>query len=170
MSEPLQGEFRPEVQSRRSEAFTWGLAALVWTAGGFLLLRRLPVPTAVPFLAAFLTALAASLSLGNWSDRRACLRLGPDAVYFENGLRRVAFTWAEIERIQVFPSRWGQKVRVIGSNRQFEFRTLGEISLQGEVQGKMGFAAGEAILSHLLARAGLTAKVPLAGGYTYSRP
>jgi len=48
--------------------------------------------------------------------------------------------------LQVIPSAWGKKVRVIGENGHFDFRTLGEVRLQGEVKGRLGFEKAKRIL------------------------
>lgn len=42
---------------------------------------------------------------------------------------------------------------MIGPKAHFEFRTLGEVKVQGEVKGRLGFAEGEQIL-HTLVEAG----------------
>ncbi len=71
--------------------------------------------------------------------------------------------------MQVIPSAWGKKVRVIGKNGHFDFRTLGEVRLQGEVKGRLGFEKGEEILSQILAKANLKLAKDAENGEYYSR-
>jgi hypothetical protein len=116
---------------------------------------------------------ALSISLGNWMDRQTLLRLVSGGVEFTNGVRNTRMQWDEIRQVQVFPSRWGKKVRVIGEHAYFTFRTLGEVSVQGDIKGRMGFAAGETILAHILSSAQLKAVSRPGGmndgGYYYAR-
>lgn len=165
----LVGEFRPKLLSRRGEVTAWALTLLV--VGGWLVLRlsgqRL-IP-AVPFLAVFFFLAALSISLGNWMDRRTVIQLEPEGIAFTNGLRRVHMLWEEIREVQVFPSRWGNKVRVIGERAYFSFRTLGEVTVQGEVKGQMGFPDGNQILERLVKAGNLKhIKRSTAGSY-YAR-
>lgn len=115
-------------------------------------------PGSVPFLAIVLLLAALSISLGNWMDRRTRLELLPDGVHFKNGLRDVRLSWDEIRQVQVYPGRWGKRVSVIGPAAHFEFRTLGEVSVQGETKGRLGFTQGERILQRILEAADLVPK------------
>jgi hypothetical protein len=148
-------EFRPELLSRRGEFIAWGLAIAVSLTWLVLVLLNREFPGAVPFFAAFLVAVALSISLGNWMDRRTVLRLDQDEVTFDNGLRHARLPYTDIRQVQVFPSAWGKKVRVIGKQAHFDFRTLGEVKVQGEVKGRMGFPEGEQILKRILEMAQL---------------
>ena len=152
----LEGkELRPERLSRRGEMIAWGLALLVAAGWLVLVLSRQHVLPAVPILTGILALSGASISLGNWMDRRTSIRISAEGIHFTNGLRDASFRWREIRQAQVFPSTWGSKVSVIGPTGHFEFRTLGEVKVQGDVKGRMGFAQGEQILQHVLARANL---------------
>jgi hypothetical protein len=159
MIEPLASaarmEYRPELLSRRGEYIAWGTALLVIAAWLIMYLTRTPVFGGLRFLAILLALCGMAISLGNWMDRRTILRLEPDSVWFDNGLRQVSLHWSEIRQVQVYPSAWGKKVRVIGDKVHFDFRTLGEVILQGEVKGRMGFEKGEQILGNILKSAGL---------------
>jgi len=148
-------EYRPELLSRRGEVVAWSLAILLAAVWLFLRAGRQPFLPAVTFLLGFFLFSAASISLGNWMDRRTVLRVDDQAVAFENGLRRARIPWQDIQEVQVFPSSWGKKVQVIGPQAHFAFRTLGEVRLQGDLKGRMGFAQGEFILEYILARSGL---------------
>lgn len=162
----LHGEFRPVLLSRRGEMIGWGLALLLAAVWLFLNLTGREAPAALAFLTAFLFASAASISLGNWMDRRTVIRLEGDGVTFDNGLRHTRMQWQDIRQVQVLPSNWGRKVRVIGSQAYFAFRTLGEVKIQGETKGRMGFVEGEKILRQILKRAGLS-KVEQQGAVYY---
>jgi hypothetical protein len=78
-------------------------------------------------------------------------------------------SWDEIEQVQVFNSSWGKKVRVIGGEQHFDFRTLGELTVSGEVKSRMGFREGEKILSLILAKSGLRQVEQSGNSYYYAR-
>ena len=151
----LNFEYRPELLPRRGEMIAWGAALLALVAWALLLVLEIPVNFVFKLLAVFLLLSALAISLGNWTDRRTFIRLSADGVHFENGLRRAHLRWDEIRRVQVFPSAWGKKVHVLGEPAHFDFRTLGEVSLDGEIKGRMGFTDGELILQTILKKAAL---------------
>jgi len=148
-------EYRPELLSRRGEYVAWGTALLAIAAWLILYVTNTPVFGGLRLLAVLLVLSGMAISLGNWMDRRTLLRLEPDGVWFENGLRQVRLHWNKIRQVQVIPSNWGKKVHVIGEKTHFDFRTLGEVTYQGEVKGRLGFAQGEEILRHILENARL---------------
>jgi hypothetical protein len=162
-------EFRPERFSRRGEATAWGLAILTLVGWIAAAARGQTVPAPYSALTIFLLVAGLAVSLSNWSDRQTVLRLEANGVRFENGLRRVHFTWSEIQKVQVFPSNMGDKVRVSSERTFFAFRLLGEVSLHGQVRGRMGFADGERILRHILQAAGLKRVEQPGEGYYYAR-
>jgi len=168
-SDLLTREFRPEVLSRRGEAWAWLTAFLALTA--WLMLRFTGQGSAgiALTLAIVLVLAAASISLGNWMDRHTLLHLDSHGVSFHNGLRQVQLTWDEIQQVQVFPSNWGNKVRVLGNRTQFAFRTLGEVKVGGQVKGRMGFVEGELILKRILEKAGLALREQTPNGRYYAR-
>jgi hypothetical protein len=157
-AENLVQEFHPVLNSRRGELIAWGSALLVAAGWLVLALSGNRVPGSVPFLGIVLLLASLSISLGNWMDRRTRLELGLDGVHFQNGLRDVQLSWDEILQIQVYPGKWGKRVSVIGPASHFEFRTLGEVSVQGETKGRMGFVDGARILQEMLQTAGLVPK------------
>ena len=150
-----QTVFRPELLSRRGEFFAWGTSIIVFLGWLILSLNGRQVPFAVPFLGIILVLAALAISLGNWMDRKTELRLDAGGVTYENGLRYAALKWNEINEIRIFPSKWGNKVHVLGGKAHFNFRTLGEVKVQDEVKGRMGFAEGDKILSIMLEQANL---------------
>jgi hypothetical protein len=163
-------EFRPELISRRGELVGWGLTLLLAVAWVILKVNQQPSLGPVTFLAVFMFLSAASISLGNWMDRRTCLRLDAQSITFDNGLRHAQLSWQEIRRVEVYPSNWGKKVRVMGERAHFDFRTLGEVIVQGDLKGRMGFAQGEKILRTIVEQARLRRSPnPSGTGYYYSR-
>lgn len=142
--------FHPELLSRRGELIAWGTSILVFLGWLVLSLNGRHVPFAVPFLWITLVLAALAISLGNWMDRKTELRLEAGGVTYKNGLRYAALKWDEINEIRVFPSKWGKKVHVLGATAHFNYRTLGEVKVQDEVKGRMGFAEGDKILSVML--------------------
>ena len=97
------------------------------------------------------------------------IRLYDDRVEFHNGLRHVQLKWDEVERVRVFPVRWGKKVQVFGKSSFFEYRTLGEVRVQGELKGRLGFDQGEEILRQIILNAGLQIAENQAEEYYYVR-
>lgn len=162
-------EYRPELLSRRGEYVAWGTTLIAIIAWLILYLTNTPVFGGLSFLAVLLALSGMAISLGNWMDRRTILRLEPDGVQFDNGLRQVMLQWSEIRQVQVYPSDWGKKVHVIGDKAHFNFRTLGEVTLQGEVKGRMGFEKGEEILGHILENARLKQVPGPENGSYYAR-
>jgi hypothetical protein len=171
---PETREFRPELISRRGEMLAWGAALAVAAAWIVLLISRQGVNWMVPLLGIPLLLVALSISLGNWVERKTLLRLHPEGVEFQNGLRHVRLNWDEIQQVQVLQAQWGRRVRVIGERGHFQFLTLGEVKMHGEVKGRVGFAAGESILAQLLERGQLRLVPPTdsalpSGGNYYAR-
>jgi len=154
MSKPAEVQsFRPILQPRRTELNAWILAGLVAAAG--IALPKTGVSIWVGRgLGAFFLLSAVSISLGNWIDRRSALQLRADGVAFQNGLRNVDFAWSQVNKVQVFPSRWGKKIFVVGEKARFAFSSLTEVSLQGKAQ-RSGFENGEEILGIILRQSGL---------------
>lgn len=166
----ITGEYRPELIPRRGEWLAWGGGLLVAAAWLILYWSGKPVPAAVPFLAVLLSVCGLSISLGNWLDRHTRLHIGEAGLSYTNGLRRVHLTWQEIQELLVRPAPWGHKIDVIGSQAHFTFHTLGEVRLQGEVKGRMGFVQGEQIFNQILNLSGLAlASDPPAGMRRYRR-
>jgi hypothetical protein len=166
--EPAQ-EYHPELLSRRGELLAWFSALMVISAWIILDVDRQPVMCLVPWMAVLLTLIASGISLSNWMDRHTSIVLEPGAIKFTNGLRRVRVAWDDIRQVQVFPSAWGKKVRVIAAQVYFEFRTFGEIKVQGDVKGRTGFFDGELILQRILEAAHLHEIERTASGDYYAR-
>ena len=168
-TEPLNGEFRPELLSRRGEALAWLTAGLSFTAWILMAVLGRPMLSVVPVMSFIFLGAAASISLGNWIDRKTCFRLDETGISFVNGLRNVQLSWRDVENVEVFASSWGRKVRVIGVQGHFDFRTLGELTMGGEVKGRMGFSQGEQILRQILWRSGLIEIEHSGNSYYYAR-
>ncbi len=148
-------EYRPELISRRGEWTAWASALLVGI--GWLVLRWFgrSIPIGMPLFAIVLMLAALSISLSNWVDRQTVMRLNEKWIEFHSGLRHVRLLWQEIQQVRVLPSRWGDKVQVIGERAHFSFRTLGEVWFQSELKGRMGFEKGDEILHEIIASSGL---------------
>lgn len=161
--------YTPELLPRRGEITAWSLAAATALGLYFLSLRQ-PVPFWVWFFCAFLTISAASISLGNWMDRKTFIRLEPGVVVFENGLRKSRLEWDAIREVRAATMVWGTSVHVIGLQSHFSFSTLAEMKFQGQVRGRSGFVQGQAILDEIIRSAGLTKMTCTGQLLTYSRP
>lgn len=167
-------EYRPVLLSRRGESIAWGLALLVGAAWLFLEVTGKLIFLAMPILEIFLLFSAASISLGNWMDRHSALQISDTGLSFHNGLRNVQLLWDEVQEVRVWPAQWGKKVELIGKKMNgekthFGFRTLGEVKVQGEVKGRMGFEKGEEMLREIIQHSGVEKIEHPGEGYYYSR-
>jgi hypothetical protein len=161
-------EFRPEITSRRGEFFAW-VAAL--GMGVVLILAQMNWGSVAAFMWIFAGLLffsAASISLGNWMDRRSIIRLLPDGIAFENGLRSVTLGWPEVRNVTVARARLGKRVEVVGEASHFAFKLLNETTMNGQVF-RTGFAAGQMILDTVLKSSGLQLKSEAEGTAYYAR-
>jgi hypothetical protein len=102
-------------------------------------------------------------------DRRTLLHLSEQGLSFQNGLRNIHLGWSEILQVQVFPTQWGKKVEVIGDRVHFQFRTLGEVKVQGEIKGRMGIENGNEALNRIISNSGLQRIEKPGAGYYYAR-
>jgi hypothetical protein len=168
MFESENREFRPTLLSRRGEWTAWALV-LAASVGMWFLQRGGYIPLWTWFFWGFLLFSALSISLGNWLDRNTVLWMEADGIRFENGLRRVRLRWSEVQKVSVFPARWGKAIQVIGEKSHFGFKTLGEVKFQGEVRGRTGFPAGQLILDIILRRSGLVLIEESNNAYYYAR-
>lgn len=148
-------EFRPEQIPARGERIAWGLAMLLLAGMGVFLALGIHVPITYWLLLTFFAFAALSISLGNWVDRHTSLVLTAEGVRFQNGLRRVFLSWPEIREVRIAETTLGRRVQVRSARDGFVFRTLGEVWSQGKLQGRTGFAEGEAIVDEIVRRAGL---------------
>ena len=162
-------EFCPELSSRRSETTAWTLTLVVAFAIAIMKWKIGEAPTIAWVFGAFLVFAAFSISLGNWMDRGTVMSFDEGGIAFENGLRQVALRWPEVKKVNVIPVRWGKSVQVIGDQVHFEFRTLGQVEYQGEVQGRLGFVEGEAVLGDILEKTNLVLEKEEKGRYYYAR-
>lgn len=167
---PEEFVFRPEQMPRKGEVFAWisaGIAVLAWL---FFFLSSAQVPAWLPGVAIVLLITAGLIRLTNWMDTKTLIRFVSDGIEYEDGLRRVVLRWENIDRVEIFPSSWGEKIFVVGKQRRFSFRTLGEVKVNGEVKGKIGFKDGEKLLSFIIQKCSLKpSETPRNGGYYYSR-
>lgn len=161
--------YTPEIQSRRSELIAWSLAGaslvglLILNLGGVIYFW------AIVFVA-FMFFAAMSISLGNWMDRQTKLVIDDNGVFYTNGFRHVRLDWTSIENVTTNPSRWGDKVQVLGAKAHFDFNTLGEVTYQQQVQGRVGFQQGEKIKEEIISKCGLSMVAKKGDSYYYSRP
>lgn len=110
-----------------------------------------------------------SISLGNWMDRRTVIHIDQKGIRFKNGVRNVELAWREVKEVRVLPTRWGKKVQVFGERAFFEFRTLGEVMIGGELKGRMGFIEGEEIMQEIINNSKLHVIKESGENYYYAR-
>ena len=75
----------------------------------------------------------------------------------------------KLKELRVLPTRWGKKVQVIGEGAFFEFRTLGEVVIGGDLKGRMGFEEGEEIMQAIISRCELQVMKESGESYYYAR-
>jgi hypothetical protein len=173
-AEPVVHEFRPKLIPRRGELIAWLGSLIVGVGWVILAVFGQGVTFLIPIVFILLSLVAASISLGNWMDRKTHLSLEPDGVEYHNGLRSVRLDWAEIQEVRVFPAQWGRKVQVIGDRAYFGFSTLGEVKVNDRLLGQTGFPEGEMILQRIIENAHLNQMQPSQAGlpensYYYAR-
>ena len=162
-------KYYPQLLSRRGELIAWISTVLVIVAWLIFSFIGRDVPTAVRFLTIFLSFSALAMSLGNWMDRHTEIVINENGISFTNGVRNANIHWKKIKKIEVIPSKWGKKVRVIGETAHFDYRTLGEVEVGGEVKGRLGFTDGDKILRIMLNNSGLKKMRDSNTGYYYVR-
>jgi hypothetical protein len=161
--------FHPEMVSRRGEAILWTLTAV--SLGTLIFLSSQGVGVTIWQMAFVLVMLLAAggSSLSNWMDRNTSLTLEPEGLHFKNGLRDVSMTWAEVQTVSVFPSRFGSRINVASDQGHFNFRTMVETTTKGGARSVMGFAQGEFILQQILKNSGLQISSQSDKGRYYAR-
>ena len=157
---PTPSEFTPERLPLRGEITGWILALVILSTATLLRVNDSGWAGMAIILAVVFILSAASISFGNWMDRRSTIRIERGSILFTNGVRNTELTWKEIQAIRVLPAQWGAKqVQVIGETsrgkQHFEFRTLGTVTFQGQERGHTGFAQGEQILDTILRMANM---------------
>jgi hypothetical protein len=160
---------RPEPLPRRGEFTAWALTFAV-VFGLYFLSQPGPAPLAAWIFVIFFAFSAASISLGNWMDRRTFIRVEPDGIIFENGLRNIHLTWNAVREVRTSAALWGISVQVLGERSHFTFSTLGEMQFWGKVRARTGFAEGKLILDEIIRVAGLTKMLREGQFNIYSRP
>ena len=163
-------EFRPELIPRKGERVAWLLLLLALVYLSVALWRDDGLTWIAVVLVSLMFLSAGSITLGNWVDRKTVLRLNPEGVSFNNGLRNVFLNWEDVREVRVLDSAWGRRVQVQGPETTFTFRTLGEVIMQGELKGRVGFAEGESILNKILELSGLQEIETTEKASYYSRP
>ncbi len=161
--------YRPELIPRRGEIVAWTCAGMALLAAAILRFGGYAVPWGLTALLVLFLGSALLISLGNFVDQHTQLTISPEGVSFENGLRKVKVAWEDVREVRVFPSRMGDKVQVFDAKSYFQFRTLGEVHMHGELKGRMGFAQGDSILRTLILQAGLRIVDRAGEGYYYAR-
>lgn len=162
-------QYQPELIPRRGEVIAWACTGMALLAALILRIGQYTIPWGLALLVVLFFVAACLISLGNFVDRRTRLTINPDGVVFYNVLRTVQLSWKNIREIRVFPSKLGDKVQVFGEDTLFQFRTLGEVHMNGEMKGRMGFAQGDSILRTLILQAGLQIVDRAGDGYYYAR-
>lgn len=160
--------YSPELLPRQGELTAWALSFLCGL-GMYILSLRAVIPYWAWFLCIFLIFSALSISLGNWMDRSTRITISAAGLEYQNGLRKVNLAWQDIAEVRKVPARWGTTVQVLGARAHIAFNTLGEMTYQGEVRSRTGFAAGEQILGEIIRAAGLTRTVAEGRFTTYLR-
>lgn len=145
-------EYRPILLSRRGEITAWALTFIIFVTLVTLMLFNVSVPLMAILLGLFFLLISCSISFGNWLDRKTVILVDTDGITFRNGLRNTRFQWSQIREVHKIPARWGTKVQVVAEETGFSFNLMGEILLNGEVKGRLGFEQGEEILGIILQR------------------
>lgn len=161
-------EFRPEIMPRKGEFNAWALAIGLGLALYIALTVWPETPSFLWIFEGVCVFSALAISLGNWMDRRTIIRLSPDGVAFDNGLRSVRLTWPAVQHVAVIAAGAGKRVQVQGESSHFTFKTLTVMSMFGQ-SVRSGFAAGQDILDTVLRSSNLKLTKESEGVYYYAR-
>jgi hypothetical protein len=148
-------EFKPLLTPRRSEFTAWALTLFMLLIVIFAPLEGLGKSGGIIFLV-FLGFSAVMMSVGNWVERNTYLRIEEDRVTYFNGAREVSLGWQEINKVEVHPSRFGDRIIVSSESAGFRYQSLGSISMNDKISGRVGFEQGEQILEMILEQSGLS--------------
>ena len=168
-SEPDSRLYRPELIPRRGEFTAWIATGLLGLTLLVLLFTSQRVSWLFVILFSLLFLSASVISLGNWMDRRTVIQISQAAIAYQNGLRRVEMTWADVQEVRAEPTTWGKRVQVRGRQTYFIFHTLGEVRHKGELKGRMGFDKGDEILNQIVLNSGLQVMENQGDRYYYAR-
>lgn len=162
--------FKPLLTSRRSEVSAWALTVVMFLVVLFAPLEGRGKLGGIVFLV-FLGLSGLTMSIGNWVERNTYLRIAEDGITYFNGAREISLGWKKITRVEVVPSRFGDRIRVNSDSARFRFQSLGNISMNEKISGRVGFEQGEQILETILEQSGLAGaeRQQTNGTYYYSR-
>jgi hypothetical protein len=165
-------EFTPERIPVRGEITGWSIAIVILATATILRLADSRWANLGLILAGVFVLSAASISFGNWMERKTVIRLSRSGISFANGVRHTDLKWHEVDAVRVIPAPWeAREVQVVGETAQgkvhFEFRTLGTVNYQGQERGRTGFTDGEFILETILRMANLQAAPSDNPSYSY---
>jgi len=161
--------YQPELLSRKGEQVAWILALVSLVSLLFLKAHFAEIPWGSYAFVILLLLAASSISLGNWMDRHTAITVNPESIAFTNGVRNTEINWDDVKEIRVMETNWGKRVQVLGKDSHFEFRTLGEVLLHGELKGRLGFKEGDEILQTLVSKTGLKETSKKEKSYYYTR-
>ncbi len=167
----LTGTFRPLQDSRRGEAYAWGLTAVMGLSIAAVAWRVGTVPWFLWLLFGFFLISALLSSFSGWVDRKTVLSLTEQGLTFHNGLRHVHLTWPQIVEVRIQTDNWGKRIQVRGEDGQhFSFRTVTEVEIhEGKPQKLFGFVEGEQLAQAIIQAAGLQIATETANEVYYAR-
>lgn len=164
-------KFSPWTESRNSEFANWGLAAIFLLAIFFIPIQFSLARKIIWVLLPIFILVASMTSFSNLMDRHTLLTLDVDSIEFSSLLRKVKFNWKDVERVQVIPLAWSEKIFIIGKNEKFSFMTESKVEINNEIKGKSGFENGDQILIAILDITGLSSsnKIDQNASYYYQK-
>lgn len=165
-------EYTPERIPLRGEITGWAVALVILITTTILHLNGAKLASVGLIMSVVFVLSAASISFGNWMDRKSVIRLSRSGISYANGVRHTDLAWGEVQAVRVLPAQWGaRQVQVVGETAQgkahFEFRTMGTVNFQGQERGRTGFADGEYILETILRMANMQTVPSDNPAYTY---
>ena len=154
-----QETFRPIPPNRRGELVAWLSALTVTLSIVILHLLRGSVPCYAFGILVFLFTASLLISYGNWMESRTSIQVSETGIRFASPVRRLSFSWPDIDCLAALKTRVGWRVMVEGEQGSFTFRTGGKIAIGSLEAPLTGYPDGERLASLIRGMAGLAAPI-----------
>lgn len=162
--------FRPSPPLRGTERLVWYGVGIVAAYILFVFTRTGELSFLMILFLVALLFIVSVISFGNWIDRSTAIVIDPATVHFHSPLRDILFRFDQIESLWAIPAVGGWRIRVRGSGRYFQFRTLSVLRKREEGDLRLGIEGGERLAGTIRSRAGLSAPVEEGGAWVCHKP
>jgi hypothetical protein len=123
----------------------WLLFGIALMVGVYMLFFNFDLPIVFWVASTLLLFVALAISLSHWLEGHTTITLTVAGVQYESPIRKVAFTWYEIEELWCGKIRGGWRYMVSGSDAAFRFQSLIVIRSGSGREVQTGFREGQKI-------------------------